>query len=295
MNNLVKPDWKIYIPQSRPAPDYKRISDIEKRILGVREFGTTKERYDTSKYSEFWNIYYFYTRATDEKPVVYQNLRDRVLAAAWKHNGRMVDIGAGEGNLARRLAAHFRNCILIERNPDNARMLEGFLRLRSRKPHDIPKIEVVNGAFPETKIEGRADFVYMGHMLYFQPRETWMDSIAAAYGHVKKTGKLAITMHGDMGHVSDMVESFGGRRDDINGLASECIRTFGESRVELHAVQTRHYAATTEGMRATLGFFLLDTGAEFTEKQMREYINGFLRNESGYEITKYDQTIVIRK
>ncbi|GEM_PF-4538397 len=295
MSNLIKPQWKIYTPASRPPPDYNRILDLEKRILGVREFGTTKQRYDTSNFSEFWKIYSFFTRTTDEKQVVYQKLRDEVLDAAWKENGSMVDIGAGTGALSGKIAPNFRNCLLIERNSDNVRILEGFLKLRSRKPDAAPRIVVVNGSFPETKIEGKADFVYMGHMLYFQPRETWMDSIRQAETLVKDGGKLAITMHGDMGQVSGMVELYEGRCDDIKGLAAKCISEFGAERVELHAVSTRHYAASGQGMRAVMGFFMLDTEAKFTEYQMARQINDYLKNGRGFVITKYDKTIVIGK
>lgn len=292
MNNTVskvKPEWNFYTPKTRPAAEFHRREKLERALLGLKEFGTQLS-FDTSKYDDFWMLFRIYTEMTDEKPVVFQKLRDRVLEARWEKNGRLLDIGPGDGMLTQMLAKHFSESVLVERSTDNAAKLNDIFNTAINR-----NIKVVAGNFPQDAKGEKADFAYMGHMLYFQPHAEWMGTIQAAYGQVKEGGKLAVTMHGDLGQVSDMVEAFGGKRNDIGGLALACMAEFGADKVGLHAVQTRHYTATPEGMRAILGFFLLDTDANYTEGQMRDYINTFLKVDMGFQITKYDQTIVVHK
>lgn len=291
--------WKPRSPQTGIVPDRERLLLFERKLGKIANPGTG-EKYSMAQQPDFWRLLHFVFRTSDEKAADSQVLRTEIFPSPrLRKTETLLDIGPAEGIFSSQIAGNFRQALFMEKDPAAARMLSHFLPMQLRKNGTTLHYRISTGEFPKDFNSAPADFVLLGQMLYFSPRDKWMGIVESAYRATAPGGALAVVIHGDEGQIAGLVRHFGGITDDIDGFASKCSISFGPDNIDFFSTKTHHWAATIEGLEMLARFFMTDTKAKYDDSSLKAYLSGpnfKLEQPNGvFQITKTDKIVVIFK
>ncbi|MBY8887014.1 class I SAM-dependent methyltransferase [Streptomyces sp. PTM05] len=100
----------------------------------------------------------------------------------------LLDVGAGSGIVARRLAPHFGRITLVEQNPSQIEP--------NREELKRAGVRIFDGPFGEFDDPERYDVVLCSHVLYHVPRARWTDFIGRMLSFVRPGGVCVVVLVG---------------------------------------------------------------------------------------------------
>ncbi|WP_437878887.1 class I SAM-dependent methyltransferase [Sorangium sp. So ce513] len=220
-------------------------------------------------------------------------IRQRIVPAL-PDKPSLLDVGAGPGTIAERLAPCFGSMTLIEPNVE---------QLRSFAPGGA---EIVHDVFERFESPRRYDLVLCSHMLYHVPVAEWGGFIDRLLAFVRPAGYCAIVIGADRGQNYEMHRDFTSTVIDSSVL----IRTLRDKQLAFDVVGSHNaYTATSlEDMVTLCRFFVLadcisaEQLAAMTEPEARELDAKIrahaarCRTEDGvYRLGQEDDMIILRR
>lgn len=299
---FLKPKIGMYKSKIKFAPSKNRndrIRSLSKKIPLLDVYGKNEQYGQYKEKSLMSSLFELYKLCTDEKDILIQFLNSRFdyrKYAKLKTNG-IVDIGAGDGTMLYKICRHFKHVYIMDEVSD--------LDLSFFKNNTISNVlgvrknlSFIVGRFPEEPLPiGIYDTVLNSHMHYHSKREEWSALSNASFDLLREGGELITVLHGDEGHVNDMVRYFDGRYDYIDNFYS---RLIDDKRHEAISIKinyiTSHHARDLDTATHLAGFFLWDTGVDISKNDLQKYCKeNFRVDDDHYMIQKVDKVLILQK
>lgn len=206
----------------------------------------------------------------------------------------LLDVGAGPGAIARRLAPHFGSLTLLEPNREQLGAFE------------LPGARLIHGTLESFQSPEQYELVLCSHMLYHVPVSEWGGAIERLLSFVRPGGYCLVVLGSARGQNYEMHRDF-----TQTVITSEQLKTvLGEKRLPFEVIETRNgfSAATFEEMYTLCRFFvfedcytapqlaaLSDDEARALDARIRDHA-GRCRDADGvYRLRQGDEFILIPK
>lgn len=164
----------------------------------------------------------------------------------------LLDVGAGPGTVARRLAPHFGSLTLLEPNPEQ---LRGF---------ELAGAKVVHGTLENYDTPERYDLVLCSHVLYHVPIPEWGAFVDRLLSFVRPGGFCLIALGAPRGQNYELHRDF----TDTVITSAQLLDTLKHKQLphEVVPVTNGFSAATFEEMHTLCRFFVLEDC--YTQEQL---------------------------
>ena len=156
----------------------------------------------------------------------------------------LLDVGAGPGSIAERLAAHFSAITLIEPNREQ---LAGF---------KLEGAEIIHDQFENVTLSRQYGLVLCSHVMYHVPLEQWGAFVDRLLAAARPEGYCVIVLGAPRGQNYEMHREF----TDFIIESSLLTKTLQEKRIPFDVAPTENSftAATFDEMYALCRFFVLE-------------------------------------
>ncbi|HTN87328.1 MAG TPA: class I SAM-dependent methyltransferase [Sorangium sp.] len=206
----------------------------------------------------------------------------------------LLDVGAGPGAVAERLAPCFGAMTLIE---PNAAQLGSFAPAGA---------EIVRDVFERFESSRRYDLVLCSHVLYHVPVAQWGGFIDRLLAFVRPAGYCAVVLGADRGQNYEMHRDFTSTVIDSSLL----IRTLRGKQLAFDVIGSHnaYTAATFEDMVTLCRFFVLadcvsaeqlaamtETEARELDAKIREHAARCRTDDGTYRLSQEDDMIILRQ
>jgi SAM-dependent methyltransferase len=179
----------------------------------------------------------------------------------------LLDVGSGQGTVARRLAPHFGSLTLLEPNKEQ---LEGF---------DLPGARLINGTLESYSTSAQYDLVLCSHVLYHLPVPKWGESMDRLLSLTRPGGFALVVLGSVGGHNYELHRDF----TDSVITSTQLIEQLRAKALPHEVVPTLNgFSATTFDEMYTLCRFLV-----LEECYTREQLAAL----SGDEVARLDEKI----
>jgi SAM-dependent methyltransferase len=204
----------------------------------------------------------------------------------------LLDVGVGDGQLTNLISRNFKLVTAMETNKvalDNL----GAKKKIIKKNATLHKI---HGSILNTKLpDNHYDLGVLSHILYYIDQSKWLETIENAYKTIKPGGFIAIVLSGDGRGKADLIKYFGGNPLGIDNLIKDCSNKFNTD-IEVFESNETFYAKNMSSMLHIAGFFLRDSEATATHKELEAYLNLHHRkHKNKFEMTSQQKFILIHK
>lgn len=205
-------------------------------------------------------------------------------------NGSLLDIGPGDGSLTKIIAPHFEHITMVDINH------QGLDNVKEMLPSSINITQIIGSVSNIELKSNHYNLAVLSHMLYYIDPQLWLGIIKSVYKGLKENGILVIILGGDEQGKAELIQNFGGETLEIDQLALQCLNTFGDSNVTLHASDESFVTCTQESMLHILGFMLADANITASEDDLNRYITQKLQSSvNHFELTTRQKYIIIKK
>jgi SAM-dependent methyltransferase len=177
--------------------------------------------------------------ATDEKEVLARELTGEIQQLAAQS---LLDIGAGSGQLALRLAQAVSEYVALDERPEYVRQLSTL------------GLTAVLGRWPMT-IRRRFDIVLMSHVL--APGDPLRQMLETAFGNLKPGGALLLVLHDVVGSDwAELLKHLTIDHEDQAALPNRVLKVLADlgARTETRQITTHLHAADMDAMLDALSF-----------------------------------------
>ncbi|MDQ7026591.1 MAG: class I SAM-dependent methyltransferase [Anaerolineae bacterium] len=205
-----------------------------------------------------------------------------------------IDVGAGRGNLAKPLSAHFKHTTIIEPNQ------HFYHEVLDWALHHRRNMSGVSGTWRHAQVD-KADCILLSHVLYYVPRQTWMPFVAKAYDSLNPGGSIIIILNQLSNGVTDLYHHFLEPNAWWEIASAEGMQeALLEADYPLQSVNFRSFirADTAHEAHELIDFLLLGRATFDTpEKQQKrvDYTETYLKHGGRYAINSNCSLITVTK
>lgn len=169
------------------------------------------------------------------------------IMAGLRRRQAFLDIGAGGGDLTIPVAASFARTTVVE---PNARQIAGLSALR-------PEFEYLRASFEDVDLgDRRFDLILCSHVLYYVPRDRWIETVAKMHDHLEPGGRLVLVIQSPLGQVADFFNAFTHYDAPVLELWKRLGRLHGDENLEVRYFLNDIRARSLDEM-VDIGLFLL--------------------------------------
>lgn len=177
--------------------------------------------------TEFPALLERFIASTNERKLIFKKLSMCVLPNIKK--GAFLDIGAGDGELARLLSPLFDESWVLEPNKIIGKKL--------RKAKCFNKVLI--RPFEKFYTPKRFDLILCSHVLYYFPVAKWMDVVKSMARLLAKGGILVIVLITNRGHQFEFMESF--RSENFNFVSPKTLEKLASAQFDATSVDIFPY------------------------------------------------------
>lgn len=208
-----------------------------------------------------------YTAHTDGKELLSQEIK-RIVTPG----GKLIDLGAGDGNLTSRIADHFSEIVAVEKNPKYQSKLEA-----------IPNTSVLIGSMEATLPDIQFDLALLSYSLTGVPIEQSKDFFDCLLQRRTPNGKIYVVTFQDHcdwdSFVTPIYAEIGRPRTGGTRAHLDIIEAAGYAAEKVASIKTELFDDNLPKLAETLGFFFAPSHAEYFAKISLHHraLNGLIK------------------
>ena len=258
---------KTFIPVLGQRQDFRKL-----KLLA-------KENADFNPHKGYISSLEFFGKSSNEKEVIAE-LVSREILPGLKKRRTMLDIGTGNGRLAKEIGRHFRRVTTIDSHQQKWALLWRFEHIRD--------------TFPSDELNDRQfDFVLGSHVLYYFNSALWPNVAMDAVAKLEKGGKAVFIINEDGGDAALMINKFGGRVCSADDFAEKCA-TLSEKTILTYEFDTKIHSLNHDDMMRNAMFLLFDILHNVDITQLDRYVEkNFLKKDGTYEMKNVQKAVVL--
>ncbi len=284
-----------------PSPENLRLAQRTLQDVPLPELlGRALEQHEhvmreSSYLSKVWETFRL---SVNEKDILASFLRDVPVGRldCGRRDLALLDIGPDDGQLTLRVCGPFSRLTLVEADVESFDRLQRNVARQSQETLGFPECRLIHARFPCAGLDKDAyDLAMLLHVLYFIPRDLWVQSVRAAYETLRPGGMLVAAYVCDEGSLAEAIAHFKGLPSRFGEFEDACALAFPEAEIEAYRMTSIMAAMEEDGLAHLLGFLMADYQATGTADEVRAYCRRFRRADGTYVWEKTDGALIVRR